>query len=53
MEMFPLEIDNDLKAVDATIREYYGLAASGTPVAKKEEKKPVPANVTMTDKIPE
>lgn len=25
MEMFPLEIDNDLKLVDATIREYYGL----------------------------
>ena len=25
MEMFPLEIDNDLKAVTNTIREYYGL----------------------------
>lgn len=25
MEMFPLEIDNDLKLVDTTIREYYGL----------------------------
>lgn len=25
MEMFPLEIDNDLKMVDDTIREYYGL----------------------------
>lgn len=25
MEMFPEEIDNDLAAVDATIREYYGL----------------------------
>lgn len=24
-DMFPLEIPNDLKAVDATIREYYGL----------------------------
>lgn len=24
MEMFPLEIDNDLKMVDTTIREYYG-----------------------------
>lgn len=23
MEMFPLELENDLKAVDATIREYY------------------------------
>lgn len=32
MEMFPLEIDNDLKAVDTTIREYYGMEAlpSGT-----------------------
>lgn len=25
MEMFPLEIDNDLKMVDDTIRDYYGL----------------------------
>lgn len=25
MEMFPMEIDNDLKMVDATIREYWGL----------------------------
>lgn len=25
MEMFPLEIDNDLKLVDETIREYWGL----------------------------
>lgn len=25
MEMFPLEMDNDLKAVDAAIREYYEL----------------------------
>lgn len=24
MEMFPMKIDNDLKAVDAAIREYYG-----------------------------
>lgn len=24
MDMFPLEIDNDLKLVDTTIREYYG-----------------------------
>lgn len=24
MDMFPLEIENDLKAVDTTIREYYG-----------------------------
>lgn len=26
MEMFPAEIDNDLKLVDTTIREYWGLA---------------------------
>jgi hypothetical protein len=25
MDMFDLEIDNDLKAVDERIREYYGM----------------------------
>ena len=25
MEMFPAEIDNDLKQVDSAIRDYYGL----------------------------
>ena len=30
MEMFPPEIDNDLKAVDQTIREYYELNKKGT-----------------------
>ena len=25
MDMFPLEMDNDLKLVDKTIREYYEL----------------------------
>jgi hypothetical protein len=34
--MFPLEIDNDLKAVDTAIREYYGLAKLGTPVKQKK-----------------
>jgi hypothetical protein len=29
MDMFPLEMDNDLKAVDTAIREYYGLAKVG------------------------
>lgn len=29
MEMFPNEIDNDLKAVDTAIREYYELGGSG------------------------
>lgn len=35
MEMFPEEIDNDLKLVDTTIREYWGLA----PLKNKEETK--------------
>ena len=38
MEMFPLEMDNDLKAVDTAIREYYGLAKLGSPVKKKDRK---------------
>lgn len=50
MEMFPLEIDNDLKAVDAVIREYYGLAKLGTPV-NKETKKPN-GDVEKADKLP-
>lgn len=33
MDMFPTEIDNDLKMVDTTIREYWGLA----PTEGKEE----------------
>lgn len=33
MEMFPLEIDNDLKAVDTAIREYWGL----TPTTENKE----------------
>ena len=51
MEMFPLEIDNDLKAVDTAIREYYGLAPIGTPVQPKEPKKPA-ATVEKTDRVP-
>ena len=51
MDMFPLEMDNDLKAVDTAIREYYGLAKIGTPVEPKKRKQ---ANVAeVTDKIPE
>lgn len=34
MEMFEREIDNDLKMVDTTIREYWGMA----PLTKKEDK---------------
>lgn len=33
MEMFPLEIDNDLKAVDSAIREYYNF----TPVKENKQ----------------
>lgn len=50
MEMFPLEIDNDLKAVDTAIREYYGMAKIGTAVQKKETKK---VEVTTTNKVPD
>lgn len=46
MDMFPLEMDNDLKAVDTAIREYYGLAKLGSPVKKKERK------VETADRIP-
>ena len=48
MDMFPLEIDNDLKAVDTAIREYYGLAPIGTEVKKKEPA----AKVETMDKVP-
>ena len=47
--MFPLEIDNDLKAVDTAIREYYGLAKLGTPVKKKEKN---PSVAETADRIP-
>lgn len=48
--MFDIEIDNDLKAVDTKIREYYGMAKLGTS-AKKQDKK---SNgiVESADKIP-
>ena len=49
MDMFPLEIDNDLKMVDTAIREYYGLAKLGTPVKKKERNT---ATVETAEKIP-
>lgn len=29
MDMFPIEIDNDLKLVDKTIREYYEIEEKG------------------------
>ena len=48
MDMFPYEIDNDLKYVDSTIREYYGLKKIG----KVDKKKEPAADVETTDKIP-
>ena len=51
MDMFPLEMDNDLKAVDTAIREYYGLAKVGTPVKKKEAAK-ANGTVETVSKIP-
>lgn len=48
MEMFEPEIDNDLKFVDDTIREYYGLPGRGVP-AKKEDKN---AAVETAKKLP-
>lgn len=54
MGMFEAEIDNDLKAVDTAIREYYGLAKLGTPVEKKQKKTPDNGKVSVStvDKIP-
>jgi len=50
MGMFPLEISNDLKAVDTAIREYYGLAPLGSkPKKAKIEPK---ATVSVSDKVP-
>ena len=37
MDMFPLEIDNDLKMVDSTIREYYGMEKIGTAPKQKKQ----------------
>lgn len=48
MDMFELEIDNDLKAVDTTIREYYGLEKIG---AVRKEKK-AKAEVSTSSKVP-
>lgn len=45
--MFDEEIDNNLKAVDTSIRKYYGLAAAG----KTQTKKPNSTTETM-DKVP-
>lgn len=52
--MFPLEIDNDLKSVDDTIRKYYEMkpARKGTKEEKKQ-KKEVKATVETADKLPD
>ena len=49
MEMFDMEIDNDLKFVDSTIREYYGLGKAG--VRKDDIPKPA-VQVEQSDKLP-
>ncbi len=52
MEMFPEEIDNDLKAVDSAIREYYEMAPLGaTPKEKKSDGKSR-ANVETSSAVP-
>ena len=49
MGMLPEEMDNDLKAVDTAIREYYELKPLGSPVEKPTKQK---ANITTTDSVP-
>lgn len=39
-DMFPLEIENDLKAVDNTIREYWGLSMAIAPTSTVANNKP-------------
>ena len=53
MEMFPIEIDNDLKMVDTTIREYYGLAKIGTPVKKEKKQAKSSGDVSTVSSLPE
>ena len=48
MDMFPIEMDNDLKAVDTAIREYYELAKLGS----KPEKKKAEGQVTTSKTLP-
>lgn len=51
MEMFPPEIDNDLKQVDSIIREYYGMKKAGS-VAKKDKLEKQNDKVETADKLP-
>jgi hypothetical protein len=39
MDMFDMKIDNDLKMVDDTIREYYGISVKEENKESKEEEK--------------
>lgn len=48
MDMFPIEMDNDLKTVDTAIREYYELAKLGS----KPEKKKAEGQVTTSKTLP-
>lgn len=48
MEMFPEEIENDLKAVDTAIREYYELAPLGAEVKKPKKT----SNVSTAKTLP-
>lgn len=50
MGMFPVEIENDLKAVDDTIREYYGMKPARH--IKAEQKKQSNTKVTVSAKLP-
>lgn len=52
VDMFPLEIDNDLKAIDTTIREYYGMAKIGAKQKQKEEKQKN-VSVGTVNKVPD
>lgn len=48
MGMLPEEMDNDLKAVDSAIREYYELAKLGTPVEVKKAENKVTVTTSAT-----
>lgn len=51
MDMFDLEIDNDLKKVDTIIREYYGMKKAGA-VEEKDKLKKNGGKVETASKIP-
>ena len=53
MEMFPEEIENDLKAVDTTIREYYELAPLGAEVKKPKKTSNVSTVKTLPKEVQE